>query len=287
MSLSDAFVAAGAALSGSASEADIQLRDAWERGERAHPGLGVQPEAFAAFLGERAKNISDARELAHEDLYLACACARGVSAALEIFETRFGPEISLALTKVPDALPMADELRQTIFADLLLPDATGKRGISSYQGRGGLFSWLRVIAVRRAFRELSKQKRETPLGDEQILASLQAPTDLGYMQEVYRDAFRNAFGLALAKLDDQERVVLRHHYVHGLSIDKLALLHKIHRATAARRIAKARESLLTHTRRHLLRDLRVTSEELDSIMRLIASNLDASIGGLMSSSDAS
>ncbi len=264
-------------------EVEAELQSAWGLGSVAHPSVAVEPRVFAAYLGARVETYSEISNLAVEDLYLACACSSGDPTAMTVFEARYGPEIGLALSKMPDARSMADEITQLILTQVLLPNESGQRGILSYRGRGGLFSWLRVVTVRRALRELSKQQRETPLGDEQILASLQPATDLGYMKVMYRDAFRKAFASALAELDYDSRVLLRHHYVHTLSIDKLSVLHKIHRATAARRLAKAREMLLVSTRRRLLGDLRVTSEQLDSIMRLIASNLEGSIGGLMSS----
>lgn len=283
--LSSVFVAAGATADSPDEQLEAELVSAWELGSLAHPSVHVTKTDFAAYVGSRVETSSELLGLAIEDLYLSCACAAGDPTAMTAFEARYGPEIGLALSKVPDALPMADEITQLILAQVLLPDDKGQRGIVSYRGRGGLFSWLRVVTVRRALRELSKQQRETPLGDEQILASLQPATDLSYMKEVYRDAFRVAFTSALAELDYDARVLLRHHYVHELSIDKLSLLHKVHRATAARRLAKSREMLLQSTRRRLLTDLRVTTEELDSIMRLIASKLEGSIGGLMSSED--
>ncbi len=283
MSLSRAFAQYGALLASAAHDVDSELQSAWELGSLAYPGTRTSAHQFAAFLGARIESSSQTGTLALEDLFLACGCTLGDEVALALFESRFRPEISLALLKVPYALPMSDEVSQAILVQLLVPDEEGVRGISSYRGRGSLFSWLRVITVRRALRELGKQQRTEPIADEQILASLQPATDLSYMQETYREAFQEAFRQAIAELDDDARTMLRHHYVHGLSIDKLSLLHKIHRATAARRLAKARESVLVATRRRLLGALRITTEELDSIMRLIASNLEGSIGGLMSS----
>jgi len=51
----------------------------------------------------------------------------------------------------------------------------------------------------------------------------------------------------------------------------------VHRATVARWIAKARETLLTETRTLLMKRLRVDQNEFESIMRLIQSRFDVSI----------
>ena len=259
------------------------LEAATDRGRAAYD-FELAKEDFAAYLGARVASAESLTNSPIEDLFLACGCVLGNRRAGACFQQRYGPEIQLALRLVPDAIDMANEISQLVVTQLLLPDDKGKRGIESYRGRGALFSWLRVVAVRRALRELGKGKRETALGDEQLLASLEQAPELGYMKELYRSAFRDAFAESLVELDYDARVLLRHHYVHGLSIDKLSALHRIHRATAARRLAKSRETLLQGTRRRLLTTLRVDSDELDSIMRLIASHLEASMGGLMSSS---
>ena len=149
MSLALAFAGAGAVADVSVEELEADLVSAWELASLAHPTVHVVAKDYAAYLGARVEKSSDIAGLAVEDLYLACACAVGDTVAMTVFETRYGPEIGLALSKIPDALAMADEITQLILTQVLLPDGAGQRGISSYRGRGGLFSWLRVITVRR------------------------------------------------------------------------------------------------------------------------------------------
>lgn len=286
MSLSDTFnkalrardldIATGGGL------AEETLRTAHARGEEIF-GISLSALRFADYLGQRAQSVTALEKMPLEDLFLACACGEGDNEALAAFQRRFAPEVALALRQVPAASTMSDEIVQRVFTQLLFPDDEGNRGINSYRGQGRLFSWLRVIAVRCAFAELAKTQRHMPLGDEPILEAMQEGPDLLYLKEVYRSAFRSAFSQTLAELDYEARVLLRHHYVHGLSIDKLSLLHKIHRATAARRLAKSREELLQGTRTRLLGELQISDDELNSIMRLIASQLEASMGALMSS----
>ena len=75
--------------------------------------------------------------------------------------------------------------------------------------------------------------------------------------------------------------MLRAHFVHGLNIDEIAAAHGVHRATAARRLAKAREDLLRDTRRILLARLSLSRDELASVMRLIESKLHVSVERLL------
>ena len=71
--------------------------------------------------------------------------------------------------------------------------------------------------------------------------------------------------------------MLRQHALDGLSIDQLAALHGVHRATAARQVHSARDAVLAGTRRELVRRLRLSPRELASMMRLIHSQLDLSL----------
>ena len=75
--------------------------------------------------------------------------------------------------------------------------------------------------------------------------------------------------------------MLRHHYVHGLSIDEIGSVYTIHRSSAARRIAKARDELLMGTRRRPVVELGVGRSELERIMQLIESRLDVSLRGAL------
>jgi RNA polymerase sigma-70 factor, ECF subfamily len=79
---------------------------------------------------------------------------------------------------------------------------------------------------------------------------------------------------------------LRQHALDGLSIDRLAALHKVHRATAARWVEAARTAALEHTRLALGRRLRVGPDELESVMRLVRSQLDITLPALLRQGEA-
>lgn len=54
-------------------------------------------------------------------------------------------------------------------------------------------------------------------------------------------------------------------------------LHGVHRATAARWVDAARETVLAGTQRELIRRLRISRSELASVIRLIQSQLELSL----------
>jgi RNA polymerase sigma-70 factor (ECF subfamily) len=91
----------------------------------------------------------------------------------------------------------------------------------------------------------------------------------------YAGDVRRAFAAALAALTERQRAVLRQYHLDGLTIDQLAALHHINRATAARWVAGARLDVVTATRKHLVADAGVPKSEVDSIIRLVRSQLSA------------
>jgi len=71
--------------------------------------------------------------------------------------------------------------------------------------------------------------------------------------------------------------VLRLHLLDGLNIDRIGQLHDVHRATAARWLASAREALAKDTQRILQARLQVSRSEFESLLRLVRSDLDVSL----------
>jgi RNA polymerase sigma-70 factor (ECF subfamily) len=65
--------------------------------------------------------------------------------------------------------------------------------------------------------------------------------------------------------------------VDGLSIDALGEIYGVHRATAARWIAKIREDLLARTREAFSARAKVGRAEFESLLRLARSQLDVSL----------
>src|SRR5690606_26911233 len=119
-----------------------------------------------------------------------------------------------------------------------------------------------------------------PVGDEEALldvgASVTSP-ELGLVRERYRVEFEAAFREAMAGLQAEQRNLLRHHYLHGLTLDQLSSLYALHRSSVARRILRARQELLAATRRLLAARLQASRGELEELMALIESRIDLSI----------
>jgi RNA polymerase sigma-70 factor (ECF subfamily) len=247
------------------------------RGREAFPDVPLEDAAFGAWLAARVE--PDAAETARiEDLWLACASAGGDETAMSLVETRCFPEVKAALGKMGLADDRIAEVKQGLRKLLFVGDGGGPR-IAEYRGTGDLKAWLRVTAMRAALKLIRKDGRETPASDDAVLEARAGADDpeLQYMKAAYRAAFKTAFQEALDSLLPRERTLLKQQIVDGLGIDELGALHDVHRATAARWVASAREKLLTRTRRTFMLNARISSDECESIMRLVRSQLDVSL----------
>ena len=76
-------------------------------------------------------------------------------------------------------------------------------------------------------------------------------------------------------------MVLRLHMVEHLGIDAIAALCSVHRATAARLIVRAKESLAASVRARLLTRWKVADADLPSLKALVDSQLDLSLNRLL------
>jgi RNA polymerase sigma-70 factor (ECF subfamily) len=259
----------------------------------AHPQLAIEPERFVRYLVRHLEAPVD-RGLASvrgDDLYLACGCVDGLPAAVAAFDAACIPVIDRAVAASGATRAEVDDLRQVVRQRLLVPTATeageAEPRIATYTGRGNLKSWVRVVATREAARLLPRERREVSADDDDLAGLIARDDDpeVGYLKRLYRAEFKQAFTAAVAGLSDRERLVLRQHALDGLSIDQLAAFYRVHRATTARWIEAAREAVLDGTRRELVKRLQLSRSELDSIMRLIGSQLEVSLPKLLTRSD--
>jgi RNA polymerase sigma-70 factor (ECF subfamily) len=244
----------------------------------AWPGVHVADHVFHAYVLERIGD-ADLTADAASSLYLACACAHGDTAALRAFESRHMPDVERALVRTRLSSADVAEVMQSLRQQLL---AGPSPRIASYTGRGDLAAWLRVTAVRAALKRIRGRKPEVAADDALLAArSVGDDPELVYMKELYRRAFRESFGAALDVLDAREKVLLRQHFVDRLGVDDLAPLYQVHRATVARWVQRARDRLLDETRRQFMQRAHVSARECESVLRLVRSRIEVTLGGLL------
>jgi RNA polymerase sigma-70 factor, ECF subfamily len=248
----------------------------------AYPATEIPDTRFAAELGRRLGEAATPAQLAAtraDHVYLSIACAAGDPAAIARFEADFLVEVDACgrrLRATPDqAAEVRGHLRRVLFvSEPGRPAATGE-----FSGKGDLRSYIRVMATRELIRMVNKGRREVGIPDEAVLDLLSPATDpaLGYLRDQYRADVDAAIRVALGRLADQPRALLRYHLIDGWSIDRVGALYGVHRATAARWLAAARDGLAIEIRRELAARLAIAVDEVDSIVRLVQSRIDVSL----------
>lgn len=258
-------------------ELECALAALWREAAAAWPRVVVEGERFVEHLAVRAPGGGFPAALAalhSRDLYLACALEDGDDAAAAVFRTRIVDDLDERI--VPAAQGRLDEVRQRVCERLLVADGAPPR-IASYRGHGALHAWVRVTAARIAL-DLVRAEPERSLGEAALAAAGPAGPDpeLAHVRATTRAALASAIERAAAQLSVRERTLLRLSLLDELTIDDLAALYRVHRATAARWLSAARDGLGHSARRELAAATGLAADELTSALRLLETQIDLS-----------
>lgn len=270
------------------ADLDRRLWSLVAEGRAAWPDLPLAATVLVEFVARHL--TADLAEAALDglrpaDLYLACACAQGMTAAINAFDRDFMREVDIALARMRITAARVADVKQLVRQRLFVgggtvgaPTSAGK--ISEYGGRGDLRRWVRSVAVRTCLNELRKGKREILVDDDQLIAQhavSQDDPEIEYMKRTYSAEFKAAFSEALTRLGPREQTLLRYHHVDGLNIDEVGAIYRVHRVTAFRWIEKAKELLVKTTLDTLRTRLKLPADELDSVLRMIRSQIHLSL----------
>ncbi len=255
----------------------------------------IDPERVVAVVEQRlaGSETSLGAALANVDageLWICAACAQGASAAIGAFVARYVAPLTGGLRAMGLDPPAIDDIKQRVQAKLLTPGPDGHLRVLEYAGGGRLGGLVKVVAMRLAVDELRArqhrpERKATP--DETAVERLMA-NELGPEMRVLdgqqRELVKEAFGSAIERLSSTDRGILRLHLLERLSIDQIAALHDVHRATAARWLTRLRERLGEYTRETLRAQLGLKPRELDSLMYAVRSRLDLSLSRVLAPS---
>ena len=246
----------------------------------AWPTFEIDDEEFVRYVAARTSpgKLPDAAHAA--DLLLACACARSVPAAIEAFRQRHGSVIARVLSRRRASADLADDAAQTLYERLLVAPAGATPKIGEYKGTGPLRSWVSTAAATTAMmmqRTAGRRREQPPDSKGDFAFAADANPELLYMKERYKTEMEDAVARALDRLNDRERTILRLHLGERMTIDQLGVMYRVNRATAARWLAAARESVIAGARDELRTRLRLSPTEWDSIVALVQSGLHVSI----------
>ena len=276
---------------------EAALARAFADGRARWPELDVSAESFVAHLARSVAAGTPAPaaavSLLHAaDLYLACACANALPAALARFEAAHLTRLEVVLAGVVVITPEeVDEVRQQLRVKLLVGEPATARPplISSYSGRGPLASWVRVAAVRQALTLVRDARIGARAGRRAAVegalgTALGADPELDFVKGRYKGDFAAAFEAALGEIADRERALLRMHVVAGLTLEKIGAIYHVDRSTVSRWLADARRALLDGTELQLRDRLGLGPAEFESMARLLTSQLEIDLPELLRTS---
>ena len=217
------------------------------------------------------------------EIALAQAVATGDVAAIREFESRYLVPVQPTLRAMSfNAADIAD-IEQAVRVKLLVSEHGQPARLLGYAGQGKLGGLVRVAAVREALTLLRRRKQTS---SEDWLEDLSSPDDdpeLLRLKARHRVAFKEAFEEAVRKLSARDHTILRLHLVRHQSIDQVAAIYGIHRATAARWIDAAKRSLRSLTNKVLAERFDLRGLDLERVVELIESRIELSIDRLLAS----
>lgn len=263
-----------------------RLDELVREGRTAWPDLAVDAGVFVDHVAERfdaslrVETFLD--QIRGADLWLACACVRGVDGAMQTFEKACLARIDAFVRRVDGAPAFLDEVRAALRERLLMPREDGTPRLAAYAGRGSLVNWVGVAGQRVALSLRQGVKQHDTL-DTQVERELAADSDpeVQYLKARYEQDFHAALREAMASLDDRERALLRLYYANGLSLDKIAAVYRVNPSTVSRWLSAARDRIVERMREHLRAKLQLSPTEFDSLARLVRSNLETSLFRLL------
>jgi RNA polymerase sigma-70 factor (ECF subfamily) len=262
----------------------------WDAAGAAWPGIEVAPARFARELARRIGSLGtgEAMMAAVEvmrgsDVYLAIACCDGDASAIARFDEMVARELRNVASKLRASVDQAEEIHAELRRILLVDEPARRAALREYAGRGDLRGYLRVMATRALIRAINRGRREIAVDDAEFFDRMLPDDDpeLSILRAQYRETVDAALRAALERLDARSRALLRYQLIDGWSIDQVGKLYGVHRATAARWLAEAREVLGAAIRAELAARLQISAGEVDSIVRLVQSRVDMSLERLL------
>lgn len=254
-----------------------------------YPGV-VTPalaEPFAEAVAARIEGEPDAAEavarLCLPDIYLVTAVLAGQRAAVSAFERLVRDETTRAVARLGTNAPAAEDVVQELLFKLLVRQGEQSAAkLSAFGGHGALHAWIRVAAVRAAI-SMTRRKQEN-LVDDEALATVADDTDdqaLAFLKSSYRAEFKRAFEATLAEMPRRARTLLRLQIIDHLTLEEIGAFYQVSRATAARWLADARQTLVSGTQQRLVTSLSISATELSELMKLVASSLYSTLPRLL------
>lgn len=265
------------------SDLEDRLEELVRAGRLEHPSIPVDDDAWARHLARHlveGRAVATLGQLRAGDVHLVLGCAAEHPEAVRCLDARLRAVAPLALQRIRLGATSVDDVLQDVRVHLLV-GAPGAKKVETYSGRGALDAWLRVTLARAALGRLRLRSElpAAPSNDDELLDDLAGSDDprITLLRARSMPALKGAIEQAMAALPDGTRALLRMHVVDGLTIDDLACVYGVHRATVARRVARARHELFEAARARAIAALGIGEEDFASLVGVLMSQIDLTL----------
>lgn len=240
--------------------------------ELAEQGITIERAPFESWSRARASTAS------RYELALVWACLQHDARAIELLERDYLPQAQRALARLNLDAATRDDVLGWLRAELFAREEGPL--LEKWSGRGNLGGWLRAIAAHEGLKRLEHARKHDDVDE------LDVPMPDGdalNLKGAHRAEFTRALEASFRALPLAQRNLLRQYFLDGLTVDDLAKLLGVHRATAARRVNAARDALVDGVKGQLMRELAMGAQSVDEVITL--SNLDKSLAQLLRHSE--
>ena len=230
-----------------------------------------------------------------DDLCLIIACERNDASAWEHLVSKYDATVKSAARKFASSAEDAEDLASSIWAELYgLKEKDGKvKGkLSYYSGRGSLAGWLRAVVSQLAIDEFRKQSKFVQIeearefenlanesaesDDNSLITHSDNPEEVLARAETQKD-LSDAFRQAVAKLEAEDRLILKFYYFDDLKLKDIGQTLGFHEATASRKLVRVQSELRKSVEKILAESHGWKENEVKLHLAETASKLDISI----------
>jgi RNA polymerase sigma-70 factor (ECF subfamily) len=254
---------------------------AYHAGRAAWPELPLDLASFQRWVLMAGIDV-DALVDRGDELYLVAGCVARQPEAHHAFERRYLSTMTQNVGRIALSSDQADELRQQLRVTLLLgPEPK----IGTFRGQGPLGAWVQVCAVRLALKMGAAADRMVSPDAHMLdgLVAQDADQEVLAAKAQYRDTFQAALEECFSALPSRQKTLLRMHFLDGMSIDEMGQVFHVHRATIARWLVAIRREVLDQICKKISLNLRTSSSEFRSMVRLVQGDVRLSLHRILGS----
>jgi RNA polymerase sigma-70 factor, ECF subfamily len=240
-------------------------------------------------------------EMQADDLCLIIACERGDETAWTDLVERFTPTVRSAARSASANEDAAEELSQSIWAELYglraRKDGMPASKLAYYSGRGSLAGWLRAVVAQLAVDVFRKQSRLVQTEEDTDLDRLARNTQIGEGQAVLagmpnpeqsmsnrlaQTDMQQALNKSVRELAAEDRLLVKLYYFDNLRLREAGAVLGVHEATASRRLTRIQTDLRKRVTKILIDERGWTQAETERSFAEVAQHLDTDLEALLS-----